>query len=82
MKIRTDIHVGRATVKAAYRGGWGLPGGEITDDIAVATGAAAEMDQLIGVTAFVEDNRKALSALRHGRNNPVEVNVGGVSRPR
>lgn len=64
MKIREDIHVGRATVKAHADGGWALPGGEVTDDIAVATGVAAGLSQQLGTMAFAEENRKALIALR------------------
>lgn len=64
MKIREDIHIGRATVKAAEKGGWALPGGRITGNHAEAMWAAVEMDRLIGEDAFVEDNRKMLQAIR------------------
>lgn len=64
MKIREDIHVGRATVKAAENGGWALPGGRITGNQIEAMRVAVELDSLIGEDAFVEDNRKMLQAIR------------------
>lgn len=63
-----DINHGRATVRAHADGGWALPGGEVTQDPAVATWIAVEIDRLIG-DSLTDDNRDWLNRLRSARSD-------------
>lgn len=67
MRSREDIRVRRATVKAAEKGGWALPGGRITHSQAEAMWVCVEMDRLIAEDAFDEDNRQNILATRKRR---------------
>lgn len=78
-----DIRVGNGTVKAHAGGGWALPGGDRTDDLAVATWIAVQIDQLIG-DRLSGSNREWLNRLRGRRSDessrPCTVTLGGRDR--